>query len=159
MAWITHPYPVIRDELESPMVRVTRNKGGSSVVVTHALCDRIFAIVSVTVSAFIGFAFFRNAPGIDSESILAASLCLFFIALGVGILGQRVTIDDSFIEERGMSWKSRRITLPEKVIVQRGGCHVYLRDSTGGFKYRFPKHLDHGDKIERELRQLFSGSE
>jgi hypothetical protein len=137
------------------LIAEVQRDGQTLLYITHPTADRVVGAVFVALSLLVLYAYFAGGPNRLVEAIVMSAFCLSFFLLGLSILRERITVARSFVEERRLIRKSRRIELPNMVIVDSNGPQVCVREEDGEFQYWFSDYLNHGTKLEERLRAFF----
>jgi hypothetical protein len=141
--------------LELALIADDVRDGHPVIRVTLRISDRFMAVGCITGPSLVLLLYLEGGMGFGRYEILLVVFLLACSLFGVSILSTWVTIGRSFVEEHGIRGKAKRIELPDRVVVDRCGPLVCLRDESGEFEYRFSKYLNHGTKLEERLREFF----
>lgn len=137
------------------MITTCHTDGTHELSVTYSLLGRVLGFMTSGIAGISLILYFRSQPDDPLEITITVLFFAALFLLGLSLLRTRLLVGRQFIENRGLFWK-RTVALPKETTVGRSGRFVVLRDPAENTVYQFDPNFNHGNRLEADLRVLFS---
>jgi hypothetical protein len=122
------------------------------VCVTYPTSDRVGFLVAAIASIAIAGRAIHVFREVNALTLLLVGLCLVLSSTAVHVSRIRIEVTKNRISTRSILTSS--LEFPPDVTVVKNKNRVELVGSDSDFKYSFPKHLNHGGKLQAALDEL-----
>lgn len=137
------------------MITKCQTDGAHKLSVAYSAVGRVLGFTTSGISGISTILYFRSQPDDPLEITITVLFFASLFLLGLSLLRTRLLVSRKSIEYRVFFWK-RTVALPSETTVGRSGRFVVLRDPAENTVYQFDPNFNHSNRLEAELRVLFS---